>query len=142
MLLGAASIASVVSSEQFATAAARAACSAAEARTAPLVQVLRQAGSAARIGRAFLGRYPAAADVVWLTDVLSEALRRRGCNLDQASSEALRQALGQQVRDDFAAARVARVDGWVLSVTEARLCALVALAGEDRLDQSTNAPAS
>jgi hypothetical protein len=32
-----------------------------------------------------------------------------------------------QVRDDFAAGRTVLVDGWVLSVTEARQCALYSL---------------
>ena len=34
------------------------------------------------------------------------------------------ESVEQQVREDFAAARTVIVDGWVLSVTEARQCAL------------------
>jgi hypothetical protein len=33
----------------------------------------------------------------------------------------------EQIRDDFAAGRTVLVDGWVLSVTEARQCALYSL---------------
>ncbi|HZF73375.1 MAG TPA: hypothetical protein VEZ51_08080 [Gemmatimonadaceae bacterium] len=36
-------------------------------------------------------------------------------------------SLDDQVRDDFAAGRTVRVDGWVLSVTEARQAALFSL---------------
>lgn len=37
-------------------------------------------------------------------------------------------SIERQVRDDFAAGRTVLVDGWVLSVTEARQCALFSLA--------------
>jgi hypothetical protein len=36
-------------------------------------------------------------------------------------------SLDDQIRDDFAAGRTVVVDGWVLSVTEARQCALFSL---------------
>jgi hypothetical protein len=36
-------------------------------------------------------------------------------------------SLNDQIRDDFAADRTVVVDGWVLSVTEARQCALFSL---------------
>jgi hypothetical protein len=36
-------------------------------------------------------------------------------------------SIEQQVRDDFAAGRTVVVDGWVLSATEARQCALFSL---------------
>jgi len=32
--------------------------------------------------------------------------------------------IGDQIRDDFGAGRTVVVDGWLLSVTEARQCAL------------------
>jgi hypothetical protein len=38
-----------------------------------------------------------------------------------------RPSLEQRVRDDFAAGRTVLVDGWVLSATEARQCALFSL---------------
>ena len=39
----------------------------------------------------------------------------------------LRSAIAASVRDDFAASRVVTVDGWMLAITEARLCALAYL---------------
>ncbi|HEV7387024.1 MAG TPA: hypothetical protein VGN73_00300 [Gemmatimonadaceae bacterium] len=36
-------------------------------------------------------------------------------------------SIDQQVRDDFAAGRTVDIDGWVLSLTEARQCALFSL---------------
>ena len=41
----------------------------------------------------------------------------------------LRAQVAELVRQDFAAGRMACVDGWMLSETEARLCALAALEG-------------
>jgi hypothetical protein len=40
-----------------------------------------------------------------------------------------RAEIATRVCDDFAAGRVAMVNGWMLSQTEARLCAMVYLAG-------------
>lgn len=42
-------------------------------------------------------------------------------------SEALGARLDQQVRQDFAGGRTVKVNGWILSVTEARQCALYSL---------------
>jgi hypothetical protein len=39
-----------------------------------------------------------------------------------------RKSIGETVRDDFTGGRMVLVDGWVLSVTEARQCALFSLA--------------
>jgi hypothetical protein len=50
--------------------------------------------------------------------------RRRGFLLPWARHR----SIAQQVRDDFAAGRTVVVDGWVLSATEARQCALFSLA--------------
>jgi hypothetical protein len=38
-----------------------------------------------------------------------------------------RPAIAARVRDDFANGRIVTVDGWMLSITEARLCALAYL---------------
>ncbi len=43
----------------------------------------------------------------------------------EPDAEALRAALLERIREDFRSDQVVRVRGWVLSQTEARLCALV-----------------
>ena len=43
--------------------------------------------------------------------------------------DTLRDRLRGQVVDDFNAGRVTLVEGWILSLTEARQCALLTLAG-------------
>ena len=44
---------------------------------------------------------------------------------------ALRRELSAAIRRDFSAERTTSLDGWILSQTEARLCALVTLASQD-----------
>ena len=55
-------------------------------------------------------------------DKLTAALMR-GCGTDGSS----RSAIAANIRDDFAQGRIVDADGWQLSLTEARLCALAAL---------------
>jgi hypothetical protein len=45
-----------------------------------------------------------------------------------ATIDELRASILMQIHGDFAEGRVVNVDGWLLAVTEARLCALVTLA--------------
>jgi hypothetical protein len=82
--------------------------------------------SAAHIGRAYLRMVPA--DAAGLLDLLcapmSQALRSPAA----IEGYALEDLLRTRKMDDFAAGRVVLIDGWMLSETEARLCALVALA--------------
>lgn len=92
-----------------------------------LVAVLRRPASAAVVGRAYLAGHPAEADRDWLAAQLDADLRCQNCNPARSDAARLRAGLARQLRVDFAQSRVVRVDGWVLSVTEARLCALAAL---------------
>ena len=75
-----------------------------------------------RIGRRYGELAPAERDVAALHAAILTALRR-----------AVRRTGGQRpplaalVTDDFAAGRVVLVNGWVLSITEARQCALSSL---------------
>ena len=94
---------------------------------ARLLAMLGRPDSAAAVGRAFLAGHPAEADRGRLAARLEQALRCQDCDPAQDRVERLRAALARQVRADFAGARVVRVEGWVLSETEARLCGLAAL---------------
>lgn len=87
-----------------------------------LVGALRHRGSAARVGVAYLAGHDGEHD----TGHLVAALNR---GLDDRSPERprLRAALDRRIRADFAESETVRVQGWVLSRTEARLCALAAL---------------
>ena len=74
------------------------------------------------IGRRYRELAPDERDVAALHAAILAARRRaaRGAGGRHPS-------LASLVADDFAAGRVALVDGWVLSVTEARQCALSSL---------------
>jgi hypothetical protein len=92
-----------------------------------LAAVFRQRTSAAAVGRAYLAGHPGDAGVDHLVTQLGEALRRWDCEPDRADRMTLRAAMSRLVKEDFARSRVVKVDGWVLSLSEARLCGLVAL---------------
>ncbi|MGZ3777630.1 MAG: hypothetical protein ACXVIY_02405 [Mucilaginibacter sp.] len=55
---------------------------------------------------------------------LGEVLSANGPTMD---ADALRLALAKQVKQDFVMGKIVTVDGWVLSVTEARQCALFSI---------------
>jgi hypothetical protein len=75
---------------------------------------------AAYLGRRYLQAHPSEAR----RDVLVRRLV--GTNAPTSAREASR-AVAARIRSDYAAGRTVRVDGWVLSRTEARLYALVAI---------------
>lgn len=79
----------------------------------------RSSDSAGRIGRAYLLRRPAEADLGILYERLSAGLPP-----GQAAEDP---DWGAIVRADFGTGNTVLVEGWLLSRTEARLCALTAL---------------
>jgi len=72
--------------------------------------------SARAIGAAYIGKNPA--------DRIDPAILPT-C----LTATDLRSTIAARVRDDFSNSRVVSVDGWMLAVTEARLCALAYLTG-------------
>jgi hypothetical protein len=91
------------------------------ARPAGHLAALHDLDAARRIGRAYLADHPGEADAAVLTTWLDQALGK------PASVPAARAALRRAVRDDMRGGRSVVVDGWVLALTEARLCALAGL---------------
>jgi hypothetical protein len=92
-------------------------------RAARLAGLLADQESAAAVGRAYLDLAPGEADSRVLVQRLSASLGK-GRTL---GDDELRRLLALRIDRDFADERVATVQGWVLSVTELRLCALCAL---------------
>lgn len=87
-----------------------------------LAALIPHADSAARIGERYLASAPAEADPSLL---VSSILGQHG---HEATADAvLRRVVGERRQRDFIDGNTVSVDGWVLSRTEARLCALVAL---------------
>lgn len=91
-------------------------------RAERLVSTLRRPHAAARIGALYLAAAPEEARIETLVQLLGA-----GARLDRTSSTGLAEHYRAQQRDDFAHERVAKVDGWLLSRSEARLYALAAL---------------
>jgi hypothetical protein len=92
-----------------------------------LADVWARRDSAAIVGREYLRHVPGEADVAVLLGLIGSTWPGGGAELRDSSTEKLRDSLRQQQREDFEHGRVVNVGGWILSVTEARVCALTAI---------------
>jgi hypothetical protein len=89
----------------------------AEESTHPAVEGLfRDVGAAKRVGEAYLAEHAGEADERKLLSLLELP--------SGLAPEALRERLGAAVRLDYERSQLVAVEGWYLSRTEARLCAL------------------
>ena len=95
--------------------------------------LFRWSESAAIVGSAYLRLFPQEAYVALLT----RELLGGSADIDPDARSFARN-LRRSICSDFRGERVVRIDGWVLSRTEARLCALIALTGSIREDQRRN----
>jgi hypothetical protein len=84
--------------------------------------------SARAVGREYLELAPDEPDADAVLERLAGPRLREWEALAASDPDRLVQALRLQHRSDFAHERVVAIRGWVLSETEARLCALAALA--------------
>ena len=87
-----------------------------------LRRLFRSPASASAIGRAYLQSAPQDADERRLLRLICAP----GRPWRTADTKQLRLLIAQQQTEDFKQGRVVQVRGWVLSETEARLCALAA----------------
>jgi hypothetical protein len=83
--------------------------------------------SAAIMGFEYLRYRPGEANIRLLVDLICACRPERHAELAQAETKKCRELLARQQRQDFEHNRVVKVHGWILSETEARLCALAAL---------------
>jgi hypothetical protein len=91
-----------------------------------LSEILPHRKSASAVGREYLKIAPLEADVSRLLELIGapeKSIRDRS----SADAEALAEWLQAKQRDDFDQGRIVLVQRWMLSQTEARLCALIAL---------------
>jgi len=88
---------------------------------ADLQAVLAHGAYTEMVGRQYLRKVPEEADVNRLGELILSDLSRTASNGD------IRARVREQVRRDFSEDRVVRLGQWILSQTEARLCALTAL---------------
>ena len=94
---------------------------------ARLVALLAHPESARVIGGEYLLKYPEEADVDSLLEQIASRIVAGDVGLFNTPDHSLREQLDGIVRADFAVDRIVKLRGWVLSTTEARLCALAAL---------------
>ena len=96
------------------------------ARLAALLADLR---SASAIGRDYLRAAPGEATVPVLVDAIASDVAGGREALRTATDSEVRELLALRVLQDFEEERVVNLEGWIVAPTEARLCALAALAG-------------
>lgn len=96
---------------------------------ARLATLFAHAPSTHAIGRVYLRQVPAEGDVPTLARLIAASLSTGPAALARMSDAALRHGIAQRIRQDFADGRIVDVDGWLLSVTEARLYAVTTLVG-------------
>ena len=94
-----------------------------ESLAARLVGLFHVPASAAKVGRAYLRVAPLEADETRLLQLIGAAHPA----WQAADAARLRRLITRRQVEDFRRGRVVSVQGWTLSSTEARLCALAAL---------------
>jgi hypothetical protein len=92
-----------------------------------LIALLRHKDSARLIGLEYLRSVPSEADAKVLVDSISSGFATGQKDLHTANPARLCNLLQRRIQQDFDEEHIIRLQGWLLSVTEARLCALVAL---------------
>jgi len=93
---------------------------------ADLLELLNHRDSALLLGRLYRDAVPVENGKEPLIAVLAATFRTAG-ELPAGDQVSLRRLVNEYIRRDFTRDRVVAVDGWLLSVTEARLCALASL---------------
>jgi hypothetical protein len=93
-------------------------------RLPTLLDVFSDRASARRVGREFLRIEYDGASVLPEDDAIGTARMARSVSTDQRE---MRENIRRLIRDDYDEGRTVCVDGWILSITEARLCALATL---------------
>ncbi|MEX2203015.1 MAG: hypothetical protein WD965_02890 [Actinomycetota bacterium] len=92
-----------------------------------LVAILGHPESARAVGRAYLASTSTDASASRLVDQISRGLAGSRSKIEETTDTELRELLVARIVADFSEGLVVEVDGWILSSTEARLCALAAL---------------
>lgn len=92
-----------------------------------LTEPLRHRESARRLGLGYLEMLPDDADEARLVDLICSSDRNVRARFAAASPRVVRGMIATRQAEDFRQGRTLVVDGWILSRTELRLCALAAV---------------
>ncbi|MGH8895972.1 MAG: hypothetical protein ACRDZ4_02850 [Egibacteraceae bacterium] len=96
------------------------------ADAARLARLLKHERSARVVGQEYLRAAPAEAERDALAGLVVGRLPAQHRTLSTVTDHQLRELLVLAVRQDFQEGRTVELHGWVVSLTEARLCALAA----------------
>ena len=88
------------------------------------LQLFTVTASAITLGRAYLRRYPDEDSLESLVSHLPLHIRDDCLAESDTELSSLQERIRLQVRNDFKTGNCVRIDGWVLSRTESRACAL------------------
>jgi hypothetical protein len=94
---------------------------------ATLANFFQDKGSAKAVGVEYLRSHPGESDAELLVDRIFAGNAQRRVEFIEAGAAARRTLLGKLIREDFEHGRMVQVRGWMLSQTEARLCAIAVL---------------
>ena len=95
-------------------------------RDSRLLKLVRDGESAWSIGVAYLHTRPESRAVI--ADSIASALGLDETEVQQMQLHELESRIAAEIREDFALGRTAKLEGWTMSLTESRICALYALA--------------
>lgn len=84
--------------------------------------------SACAIGQVYLQAHAQEADAAWLLQQIAQDMAGGDAGFGYARIDDLKTLLRGQIQQDFADEKVVKLNSWILARTEARLCALAALA--------------
>lgn len=96
---------------------------------AAILALLRDREGASQIGGAVLAANSELGHRERLLSDLTGEIGLDGKTLLELDAGVIAERLAQRIRDDFASRRTVKIDGWIVSMTECRICALAALAG-------------
>jgi hypothetical protein len=96
----------------------------ADALGARLVALFEHHDSARIVGYEYLKKHPQEADAHLLQARIIAGFAGGYTALAQASDSTIRKLIEDRVRQDFETDQIVKLQGWILSATEARLCAL------------------
>lgn len=94
-----------------------------------LSRLIEHRRSARAVGLEYLRDAPSGTTAAALAHLVGAGVPGGLAGRHAATDHKLRELLAARIRQDFDQERVVAVDGWVASLTEARLCAIVALVG-------------
>jgi len=92
-----------------------------------LAGLFRNRTSAMTVGRAYLRRHPDERTISALLGGLAAGADGLARTIAAGDPDRCRALVGARLRDDFACRRTVVLDGWIVSRTEARLCAVATL---------------